>query len=162
MRAAPISGWTTTKSLKHVKQVEAFFFLSVCWHYWKHREKNYIYPHKLQSKYFKSIWKQIMGRKYFAWDLISSFCWDCISLWFGFFSLPIFRCNFLGVLNPPDAHLNLISSFSSSVTASNNTKCVHATALILYSCYSSDHLGWKLGGIFAPSHASLPLLAFQD
>lgn len=78
----------------------------------------------------------------------------------GFFFLPIFKCNFLEVLKPPDAHLNLISSFSSSIIASNNVKCVHATALILYSRYSFDHPGLKLGGIFMQSDASLPLLDF--
>lgn len=78
------------------------------------------------------------------------------------FFLPIFKCNFLEVLKPPDAHLNLISSFSSSIIASNNVKCVHATALILYSFYSFDHMGLKLGGIFMQSYASLPLLVFHD
>lgn len=39
------------------------------------------------------------------------------------FFLPIFKCNFVQVLKPPDAHLNLISIFSSSITASNNVEC---------------------------------------
>jgi len=81
-----------------------------------------------------------------------------LSIFFFLFSSVIF----LEVLKLPDAHLNLISSFSSSITASNNVKCVHAAALILYSCYSFDHMGLKLGGIFEQSPASLPLLVFQD
>lgn len=80
----------------------------------------------------------------------------------GFFFLPIFKCNFVQVLKSPDAHLNSISSFSSSITANNNVECVHGTALILHSCSSFDHIGLKLGGIFTQSYASLPLLVFQD
>lgn len=80
----------------------------------------------------------------------------------GFFPLPIFKCNSVQVLKPPDAHLNSISSFSSSITASNDAKRVHAAALILHSCSSFDHTGLKLGGIVTQSSASLPLLVFQD
>lgn len=70
-------------------------------------------------------------------------------VFFRVFFPPIFRSNFWEVLQPPGANLNLISSFSSSITVSNNVKCVHATALILYSCSSFDHMGLKLRGIFS-------------
>lgn len=100
-----------------------------------------------------------MARKYFAWDLIKSFRWDCIFL--AFFP-PIFKSNFWEVLQPPGAHLNLISSFSSSITISNNVKRVHTTAVTLYSCSSFDHMGLKLGGIVMRFYASLPLLFSQD
>lgn len=98
-----------------------------------------------------------MARKRFAWDLISNFCWDCIFL--SFFFLPIFTCNFWEVLKPLDAHLNLISGFSGSITVSNITVCACYRINSVFPLFLWSH-GIELGGM--KSYASLPLLVFQD
>lgn len=132
----------------------------LCWYYWVERTKN----HPVHTNYSLRILNPAGNRSWHKNILheISLAVSAKIVFLCGAFFLPIFKCNFVQVLKPPDAHLNSISSFSSSITASNNVKCVHATALILHSCSSFDHRGWKLGGIFTQSYASLPLLVFQD
>lgn len=135
-----------TQSLQSVKQLRSLF---LCGYYWKYRKNP---THTNYNPGISNPSEVDHGEKTLWCNLSSSFCWI---LFLSGFS--IFKCNFLEVLKPPGAHLNLISSISSSVIASTNVKCVHGAALILYPRYSFDHMGLKLGGIFIQSYASLPL-----